>query len=68
MGLLVSIMIERDGTEQTAWESAKAIFWLFMMSLLVFVVGLCSGCATMSGFGEDVKAVSDGYRQQQALK
>jgi len=39
--------------------------WILLI-VLVYIAGFMVGCATMSGFGEDVKAVSDGYRQQQA--
>ena len=39
--------------------------WLLLIAL-VYIAAFMAGCATMSGFGEDVKAVSDGYRSQQS--
>jgi predicted small secreted protein len=34
-----------------------------LIIMLVFVLGYISGCATMSGLGRDITAVSDGLAQ-----
>jgi hypothetical protein len=36
-------MRQKNATEETAWESAKNILWLFLLALLVFVAGLMAG-------------------------
>lgn len=39
-----------------------------LLIAMLFVAGFVHGCATMSGIGEDIQAVSEGYRGQQGVK
>lgn len=46
-------------------ERAAKILVMLFIALTILIT---SGCATLSGFGEDVQNVSEGYRQQTAAK
>lgn len=41
--------------------------WVLLVAL-VYVAGFMAGCATMSGIGEDIQNVSEGYRARNISK
>ena len=50
--------------EDIARHLKRMVFGVNILALAAIL--FCSGCNTVSGFGRDVTAVSDGFREQMA--